>query len=241
MSTLLDVPAQLAMVLALAAAGPAESGKRHSPEAIGTPAARVSVAPGPLVGPMRFGERQWLRALHENPEAAASRDFHGRVFVTSGGRYYIPRPADRQAIFDARTERAFAAHIAKAAAERNAERFKLGIGRRPAAVDLYVAHVFGAETAIELVQSLAVDPDAAAVHAVPEIVAALPEPETGEGYTLRELYNSLARAVGEPPRLVAIGMQRHDHVKDGGRGAGRVLSWKARVSTIADPLSVSAQ
>ncbi len=101
---------------------------------------------------MRFGERAWLRALHENAEVAET--IGARVFVTSGGRYYLPTPADRPRVMAARTDDDFAARIAYSAAVRNAAVMRAALHRAPTAGDLYIAHVFGAPTAIELIAAV---------------------------------------------------------------------------------------
>src|SRR5262245_30053994 len=100
------------MLLSLAAAtgqGPADAGFSGPPT--------DAVALEPLAGPLRFGERAWLRALHEN--GAQAEGYGSRVFVTSGGRYYVPTEVERRRILDARDNSALAARVARAAAERN--------------------------------------------------------------------------------------------------------------------------
>ena len=207
MSTLFDVPAHLAVVLALAASAAGDAGTPSSREvAVVQPTRSVLIAEEPA-GPLHFGERAWLRALQEHPDVAESGGVGGRVFVTSGGRYYIPRPDDREPLLAARHKRAFAASVAKAVAERNALRIRHGLGRQPSAGDLYVAHVFGVEAAISLIGALHDSPQVPVVEVFPELAKSVAEIDGGTSFTVREFYGRLVAAVGEPPRLVALGMQ----------------------------------
>ena len=81
------------MLLSLAVSTAATEPPRSGHE-VAAPAGVTAPIAEPLEGPFSFGERSWLRALHENAEAAET--IGARVFVTSGGRYYLRhRPTDR--------------------------------------------------------------------------------------------------------------------------------------------------
>ncbi len=91
------------MLLSLAASTAATDSSAVSVAAEhAAPVADVAVVSEPLEGPLRFGERAWLRALHENAKEAET--IGARVFVTSGGRYYVPSPNDRDRILAARND-----------------------------------------------------------------------------------------------------------------------------------------
>ncbi|MFA6139749.1 MAG: hypothetical protein WC684_03420 [Hyphomicrobium sp.] len=205
MSSLFDVPAQLAMLLSLAASSAAPGP---------TAAVLVTVVPAdvmplaePLEGPLRLGERSWLRALHEDPAEAEA--IAGRVFVTSGGRYYVPTAADRNRILEARADPAIATRVARAAAERNAARMHAVLHQRLTAGDLYIAHVFGAEAAISLLTAAGEAPEAELQKRFPALAASTAgiEPGLSAPVTVGQFYRRLAGAVSEPPRLVAIGLR----------------------------------
>lgn len=178
------------------AAAVSQAGSLHTPVVI-----------EPLEGPLRFTERTWLRALHENPQQAE--DLAARVFVTSGGRFYVPVASDRRRILEARNDASLAARLARANAERNAVRMRNALDRMPAASDLYIAHVFGPETAVRLVKVVGKAPDMALKKAFPGLSASLPELGRGAAgpITVGQFYRLLSGALREPPRLVAIGLK----------------------------------
>jgi hypothetical protein len=205
LSSLFDVPAQLAMLLSLAASTAATDPTVAVAE-VAAPAADVATFSEPLEGPLRFSDRTWLRALHENVKEADAQG--ARVFVTSGGRYYVPPPSDRSHVLATRNNAEFAARIAWAAAARNARRMHTALHRAPMAGDLYIAHVFGAETAISLLDMAARDPDAALERRFPELAGAAPVSADVKGpITVDQFYRRLSGALHEPPRLIAIGLQ----------------------------------
>ena len=203
LSSLFEIPAQLAMLLSLAAStaghdAPVEASKSFP-----------AVAPElvePIEGPLRFTERGWMRALYENQAEADG--LGARIFVTSGGRYYVPVANDRRRILETRQNAEIASRVTSAAAARDADRVRSALKRAPAAADLYVAHVFGPETAITLIKEVGRAPDAPLKESFP-MLAALPEVSQGTGAppTVAPFYRRLSAALGEPPRLVAIGLR----------------------------------
>ena len=205
MSSLFEVPAQLAMLLSLAAST-ATTDPTAAVAEVAAPAADIATISQPLEGPLRFSDHTWMRALHENGKEA---DAHGaRVFVTSGGRYYVPPPSDRGRVLATRNDAEFAARIAWAAATRNAGRMHAALHRAPTAGDLYIAHVFGAEMAISLLDTAARDPDAAFDKRFLELAgtSALGAEIKGP-ITVGQFYRRLSGALHEPPRLIAIGLR----------------------------------
>lgn len=231
MSSLFDIPAQLAMLLSLAAtaAGP-DPAPNPKPSAESTPAVVE-----PLVGPMRFGERGWLRALHET--SAEVGGYASRVFLTSGGRYYVVTPKEAPRVLEARNDAAFAARVARAAAEHNAVRIRAAIQRQPTAGDLYIAHLFGADTAIALLRAASSAPGDALDAHFPQLAAALPEQDQ-RSITVGQFYRKLSGAVREAPRLVAIGLRpsvadapREDRVSEPADASP--LAWQPQVDVAA--------
>jgi hypothetical protein len=236
LSSLFDVPAQLAMLLSLAASTAAPEPSAGMAE-FATPAADIAMVSEPLKGPMRFGERAWLRALHENAKEAET--IGARVFVTSGGRYYMPSPNDRDRILAARNDTEVAARIARAGAERNAARMRAALRRSPTAGDLYIAHVFGAATAIRLLKAVGEAPDAALTKRIPELAGSAAElsgDSANAPITVGQFYRRLSGALHEPPRLVAIGLRptvadapREDLAAELEEGA-KTIAWQAQVN-----------
>ncbi len=102
---------------------------------------------------MGFSEQVWLEALRSGAGGEDLAPAARRVFRTSGGRLYIPSDADRQRILGLRRDAKSAAFVAFGLAKRNAERFRAELDRYPTSGELYLAHVFGSETAIALVSA----------------------------------------------------------------------------------------
>ena len=231
MSSLFDVPAQLAMLLSLAASSAAP----EPTAAVPGPAVPADVAPlsETLEGPLRLGERSWLRALHDNPAEAEA--IGGHVFVTSGGRYYVPTAAVRKRILEARADPAVATRVARAAAGHNAARMYAALHRKPTAGDLYIAHVFGPEAAITLLKAAGETPEAELQKRFPALAAsaAQTEPALPAPVTVGQFYRRLAGAVSEPPRLVAIGLRQTVLEAPGAlveqEEGGPSIAWQARV------------
>jgi hypothetical protein len=239
LSSLLDVPAQLALALSLAAATAANEPLR-APIA-GAPASPVSVAAiavEPAQGPYRFSEGMWLRALKEDlPE-----DPHGyarSIFRTSGGRYYVPRQAERRQILDARDDGALAARAARAFARSNARALRSSLERAPTAGELLIAHLFGPEAAAGLIARAHSHPGDAAAKHVPELAQRAHEllGARGSTLTLAQLYARLTQPL-DRARLDASGAPRAPTIVDmlqhgAAWGALRpnAIAWQTEVST----------
>jgi len=205
LSSLFEVPAQLALVLTLAASGPGD-GARPAPPPAETGAlatAQLVLNPEPLEGPYRFSESSWLRTLREDlPAGDALAAYSGRIFKTSGGRYYVPAVADRRPILAARANAAVAERAAGAFAADNAARLRGALNRPVSAGDLYIAHVFGPDAAIAFIRQAEAHPNDSAAELAPDLVPPAPEPEDGTPPpTLAQLYNRLT----EPMRRFARG------------------------------------
>jgi hypothetical protein len=108
--------------------------------------------------------------------------------------------------------------------------------RSPTAGDLYIAHVFGAPTAIELIAAVDEAPDAALEQRFPTLIGSVAAMATEgkDAFTVAQFYRRLSGAVREPPRLVAVGLDL------GSRGQQRkdaanvqpdttAMAWQAKV------------
>ena len=141
-----------ARALACRVHGRQRSAGRASGKRVASPASQAALVPQPLVGPFRFGEGMWLRALKESPPDQDAHDYSGSIFKTSGGRYYVPAAAERRRILKARRDAALARRVARAFAQSNARALGVALRRPPSAGELYIAHVFGPEAAINFIQ-----------------------------------------------------------------------------------------
>jgi hypothetical protein len=229
LSSLFEIPAQLAMLLSLAASA---AGHDTPLDASKTFPASPPELVEAIEGPLRFTERGWMRALYENQGEADG--LGARIFVTSGGRYYVPVTSDRRRILDARQDTEIATRVTAAAAQRDATRIRRAVKRAPAATDLYIAHVFGPDTAISLMQMVAARPDTPLSKSFPQL-AAIPEVRQTGDVTVSQFYRRLNKALPEPPRLVAIGIVQivADHPYDGSMAEmtprDSIVAWQAKV------------
>lgn len=231
LSSLFEIPAQLAMLLSLAAS---TAGRDALVEASKAFPATAPELVEPTEGPLRFTERGWMRALYENQAQADG--LGARIFLTSAGRYYVPVASDRRRILETRQNAEIASRVTSAAAVRDAARIRNALKRAPAAADLYVAHVLGPETAISLIKEVGRAPDAPLKESFP-MLAALPEIRQGNGAppTVAQFYLRLGAALGEPPRLVAIGLRPpavdpepgHRNAEPPARDS--IVAWQAKV------------
>jgi hypothetical protein len=190
LSSLLDVPAQLALALSLAAATVANEPLR-APVAEPPPhVAETGIRLDSVAGPYRFGERNWLRALKEE----LPRDAHGyaqSIFRTSGGRYYVPRASDRSQILAARDETELADRAARAFAHANARTLCASLKRRPTVGELYIAHLFGPEAAAQLIVRARTHPGEPLANFAPEIADKADALFGAHTLTVAQLYSKL--------------------------------------------------
>jgi hypothetical protein len=224
LSSLLDVPAQLALVLTLAASGPG-NGTPTAPTPLETAAiaSAQTLVPQPLEGPYRFSESNWLRVLREDlPAGEAQGSYSARIFKTSGGRYYVPIAAERRQILEARANAALAGRAAEGFATDNAARLRVALQRPATAGELYIAHLFGPEAAIDFIQLADARPNDLAAKQVSGLAQSAPELATdGAQVTLGQLYRRLT----EPMRKFA-------------RSAGAQAAVRARSREQAAPLDL---
>jgi hypothetical protein len=146
-----------------------------------------------LEGPLRFSESIWLRALREGGEAAP--EYAGRIFQTSGGRFYVPTAADRRKILAARSDGALASRVARAFADANAKRLRAAVRHPATAGDLYIAHVFGPEAATRFLKLVKSEPQDVASAAAPELAQVAPTLfySAGKPLTLAQVYRRLVQ------------------------------------------------
>jgi len=255
-----DVPAHLALILSLAASTAANDLASAPPTTAAAPVTHEApLMLEPLEGPFKFSESSWLRALKEGAFESAVIDYSGRIFKTSGGRYYVPAADERHQVLDKRRDGALAARVARAFAESNRQALRTALRRRPTAGELYIAHVFGPEAAARFIRRVAERPGEAATKFMPELARSAPGVLKVHGVplTLANVYKRLtdavrraAPAVGsvakEPAEqkrallyfkpTVAEPLHRAGFPRGGG---ARAVAWRTKVS--ADEAAVPAQ
>jgi hypothetical protein len=252
LSSLLDVPAQLALALTLAASGRGNGIPTSPPplERVAIASTQTLLDPQPLEGPYRFSESSWLRALREDLPAGEGR-YSGRIFKTSGGRYYVPVAAERRQILEARANVALAGGAAEAFATDNAARMRVALHRAATGGDLYIAHVFGPEAAIAFIQLADARPNELATKQVSGLAQSAPEliATDGSPLTLAQLYKRLtepvrkyARSAGAQAALQARAREQAAaldlkptiaEATRPGVAPAETLAWRAEVSASA--------
>lgn len=198
LSSLLDVPAQLALVLSLAAST-ATSAPPSAPPAnqLAVSGPRAAVIARPIAGPYRFSEDLWLRALKESLPQQGISQFAEQIFKTSGGRYYVPRASERRTVLKGRYDPKLSQYAAHAFALSNARAMRSVLERAPTPGELYIAHVFGPEGAAKLMMLARSKPDASAAEHLPDLAQSAP----GLVYagrvprTLAQVYTQLRNAL----------------------------------------------
>ncbi|MBI1384300.1 MAG: lytic transglycosylase domain-containing protein [Rhizobiales bacterium] len=195
MSSVLEVPYQIAMALSIAASATGAdydyllmtAARESNFEA--RAAARTSSARGLF----QFIEETWLMTLKEDGPSLGLGDIAAGIFKTSNGRYYVPEARERQRILDLRNDPRISALLAGAYTRRNAETLADGIGRKPTAGELYVAHFLGPHDAIRLVQMKSARPAQRADRAFPQAAKANPSIfyDEGRARSLAEVYHLL--------------------------------------------------
>ena len=138
MSSLFDVPAQLALVLSLAASGAGEAPRpRPVAETAAIASAPSLLDPEPLEGPLRFSEGTGCARSARTPAARRDADYSARIFKTSGGRYYVPAAAERRQILGAHVRMPLSRPRRAGVRADNARRMRAALHRAPTAGDLY--------------------------------------------------------------------------------------------------------
>ena len=212
MSSIFEVPAQLILVLSLAAstAGAEATGARTAATSANFTTTTVRSTQR-LQGPYRFSENVWLRALKDATGANGLNSLSRRIFSTSSGRLYVPVAAERRRILKARFDGTVAGRIARAFADRNARLMRPAIGRKVSAGDLYIAHLFGPEGAVKLIKLASENPRAVAVKHVPQLARSLPQAFylLSAPLTLADVYARLTQPLRDYDRNVARNSVAH--------------------------------
>lgn len=168
MSSLFEVPAQLAVILSFVATG---GGDASQLDAI-IPARVTAVS---IERPLGFSDQMWLEALKFGSGGTKLEMHAQRIFKTSSGRYYVPSDQDRQKIASLKQDAAEVSIVAAGFARLNAAFMQSALERAPTAGELYLAHLFGSDTAIAMLETARRTPGAALSARFPEVAGTYPE------------------------------------------------------------------
>lgn len=165
MSSGIDVPAQVAFAILVAAGVMPEAGDGSSP----LPAAQIRVqATGGLP------DERWLEHLYNHGEAAGV-PLARRVFITGSGRLYVPAAEDRQEIAALKQNATVVARVLALAARANAQDLEQQLGRPATMGEMFAAHQLGVTAAAELIAAAAQDPRRPSIEVLPAQALAHPE------------------------------------------------------------------
>jgi arginine exporter protein ArgO len=170
LSSFFDVPAGLLFVLSLAVSGPdgstAEIRKAVLPE---NAAMRQETADG-----CAFSHQAWLRSLKQGFGGALFAGWPERIFKTSAGRYYVPVASEKRKLSKLRHDGAMSCFVALSAAMQNAHVLQQALSREPKLTDLYLAHAFGPDRAVALLQAARTSPNGLLADHFPNLDLVMP-------------------------------------------------------------------
>lgn len=129
------------------------------------PTARATTSSA--TGLFQFTRQTWLATVKSNGAALGYGWAADAIVKDASGRYRVPDPALRHAIFDLRSDANAASQMAAAFAIDNAKTIAARTGRTPESVDLYLAHFLGPAGASQFLMAMEDDPDAAAAALFP--------------------------------------------------------------------------
>jgi hypothetical protein len=123
-------------------------------------------------GLFQFIDQTWLSMVKAVGPALGFGAYAQSIVQGPDGRYQVPDPAAREAIFGMRKDPEASATMAGAFTRSNAAQLAGMIGRQPTQSELYMAHFLGAEGAGKLISAVARQPDATAAAVFPAAAAA---------------------------------------------------------------------
>lgn len=123
-------------------------------------------------GLFQFIDQTWLAMVKAVGPALGFGAYAQSIVQGSDGRYQVPDPAARAAIFDMRKDPQASATMAGAFTRSNAAQLANAIGRQPSSSELYMAHFLGADGAGKLISTVGSRPEASAASMFPAAAAA---------------------------------------------------------------------
>jgi hypothetical protein len=154
----------------------------------------ASVASSSAKGLFQFIDQTWLSTLKTAGSSLGYGRYADAIVRSSSGRYEVPDPAMRSAIFALRNDPAANAAMAGAFTQANAALLTEKLGRAPSEGDLYVAHFLGASGAARLITLAANNPNASAAALFPHAARANSSifyDRQGRARSIASVYNTL--------------------------------------------------
>jgi len=153
-------------------------------------------------GLYQFIEETWLRTIKEEGHRYGLEHHAARITRTRKGRYYVPDAKARKRILALRNDPKIAAVMAGEFANQNLETLREGLGRKPSAGELYIAHFLGARSAIKLIKLAKAKPSRKAYKSFRAAAKANRSIffKRGRARTVREVYRLLAGRYDRPTK-----------------------------------------
>jgi len=154
----------------------------------------AAVASSSAKGLFQFIDQTWLTTLKTAGPSLGYGRYADAIVRSSSGRYEVPDPAMRSAIFALRNDPAANAAMAGAFTQANAALLTEKLGRAPSEGDLYVAHFLGASGAARLINLAASNPNATAATLFPHAAQAngsIFYDRQGHARSIAAVYNTL--------------------------------------------------
>ena len=235
MGSIFEIPSGLLFVLSLVTTNPSDVATAAS----GLAAPKSATAVALKDAPCRHGEQAWFAALKQGAGGVAFSSLAGRIFQTSGGRFYVPVAKDRADILKLQHDNAISCFIALSSAANNVHRLKHQLGRDVTLADLYIAHIFGADYALRILAAANATPNKRMSRLFPTLDAIEPRIYAGRGKTMtvgrfvKRITSSVQRQVyrarGKPQRRAKQQRQPRHSTKLAARRVNAIVQ-KANVS-----------
>lgn len=179
MSSVLEVPAQLALAILLATGPvpaepilPVDVEPQTMAQGV-VPEDLDTASPTPKVD-FGYSDEVWLRLVQAHGETAGIGPLARRIFRTSNGRIYAPVPDDRKTVLALKRNTAVAASITTTVARANAQRLSRLVDRPITTGDLFMAHQLGLDEAMRLLTAAEREPRRSAAEMMPAAALANP-------------------------------------------------------------------
>src|SRR5690606_18534836 len=124
----------------------------------------LEAATSSAAGLYQFIEQSWFHMMYEAGAELGLDDLAGAIALGKEGGFEVTDEEMREAILGLRYEPDLSARFAALFTGRNFEALSNLLEREPRAEELYLAHVFGASGAAQLIALAAEEPDAKAVR-----------------------------------------------------------------------------
>lgn len=153
-------------------------------------------------GLFQFIEQTWLTLVRDQGAKHGLGEYARSIGTGADGRASVADPSLKQEILALRQDPQTAAALAGELAQRNGDALRQALGRPASEGELYLAHMLGAQGAVDLTRAAAADPATSAASLLPDAAAANRSvfyDRAGKARGAGEVYAFIASAQGAMP------------------------------------------